>query len=780
MERIFLDLVNLSLTAGWLISAVVLLRLIFKKAPKWITCAMWLMVGLRLLLPFSLESALSLIPSSQPLNPGIILESNKLNINTGIPAVDTPVNDHLADTYYEGLTVPADYSLNITTVLTAVWISGIIVLFAYSIISFLRLHFRLRTATVLRDNIRETEFISSPFVLGLFKPVIYLPYNMSESDCANVLAHENAHIKRLDHILKPLMFLIFSVYWFNPLVWLAYALFCRDIELACDERVIKSLNKDERKAYSSALLACSAERRRIAPCPLAFGETDVKMRIKTVLSYKKPAFWVAAVAVVCVAVCGVCFMTSPKTDEPIIDLSDIEQMRVETGNLRFIYADESTAIFEGDNCGVCVFDLKCGKITERIPLEEYMTDKFSKPDSAVSIDGKTIFLGGFVKGIVPKEDYTELSKLYDIQSKKLTLFGDRLKAIANLEPDKWVGAMKTASEEYEVKYASPEDYPQCFNNKDYFISHSILVNDSVIHLRTTLNQSMANLQLVVYNLKSSKENVYDVWNFSNQPNNPQKHSPDLSDIEQMNIGAEMPRFKYGDKTTAIFEGGCGVVVYDLEQSKLVDRIPYDEIANLADFKMPVTAVTEDGKTLYIGEAQPDANAPFGKYIYKYDFKTMSFSKIEPIDWDDVKAFASSELAAGYNKEYDKYLDLSYVISYEKVDLDDSFMYLRAKSDWSMKSLQLVVYNFQSGLSKIYDVWENSEATVTMLTDTSTIKDFEYEIVSGGAKITDCKNYGENVIIPEEINGLPVTEIKDDAFYQHTKMCSVTLPRNLKK
>lgn len=502
MEEIFLNLVNLSLTASWLILAVALLRLLIKKAPKWITCAMWLMVGLRLLLPFSLESAFSLIPSTQPLNPGIILESNKLNINTAIPAVDAPVNAHLGDTYYEGVTVPANYSLNITTVLTAVWIIGIIALLTYSVISFLRLRLRMRTATVLRGNIRESDFVESPFVLGLFKPTIYLPYNMNESDAVNVIAHENAHIKRLDHIFKPLMFLICSVYWFNPLVWLAYALLCRDIELACDEHVIKSLSKDERKAYSSALLACSAERRRVAPCPLAFGETDVKRRIKTVLNYKKPAFWIALAAVICAVVCCICFMTDPKTDKPVIDLSD---------------------------------------------------------------------------------------------------------------------------------------------------------------------------------------------------------------IEQMNIGAEMPRFKYGDKSTAIFEGGCGVVVYDLEQSKLVDRIPYDKIVNLADFKMPVTAVSVDGKTLYIGEAQPDAIAPFGKYIYKYDFTTMSFSKTEPIDRDDVKAFASSELAAGYNKEYDKYLDLSYVISYEKVDLGDSFMYLRANSDWSMKSLQLVVCNLKSGLSKAYDVWSNSEA-----------------------------------------------------------------------
>lgn len=311
MESAFLSLVNLSLNASYLVLAVLLLRVIFKKAPKRLNCLLWGLVGLRLVFPFSIESVMSLIPSAEVLDPQMV-NRNYFDIDTGFRRVDRNVNMYLADRYFEGVTVPTNTSLNITRVLMLVWLIGVSVLLIYTLISYLRLRKRVSTATLLRDNIKESEFVSSPFVLGIIKPIIYLPYNMDEEERKYVIAHEKAHLKRFDHLIKPLGFLILTVYWFNPLMWLAYILLCRDIELACDEKVIKNLGEAERKSYSGALLNLSVSRRSIAACPLAFGEVGVKQRVKNALSYKKPAFWIIIIALILSAATAVCFLTVPK------------------------------------------------------------------------------------------------------------------------------------------------------------------------------------------------------------------------------------------------------------------------------------------------------------------------------------------------------------------------------------------------------------------------------------------------------------------------------------
>ena len=312
MLDLFFKIVNMSISACYVVLAVLLLRILLKKAPRWITVALWGIVAIRLICPFSLESALSLIPSAETVSPDIMLDPTP-NINSGIPLVNDLVNPIIFTSFApDPATSVNPLQLWIPT-FALFWIVGVIALLSYIAISYVRLRRRIGTAVLIRKNIYQSENVASPFVLGIIDPKIYLPFNMNESDMKHVVAHEQAHIRRKDHLWKPLGFLILVVHWFNPMVWLGYVLLCRDIELACDEKVIKELDRDARADYSQALLACSVNRRMISACPLAFGEVGVKDRVRSVLSYKKPAFWIIIVAVVsCVAV-AVCFLTDPPT-----------------------------------------------------------------------------------------------------------------------------------------------------------------------------------------------------------------------------------------------------------------------------------------------------------------------------------------------------------------------------------------------------------------------------------------------------------------------------------
>ena len=352
MNEFFLKIINMSISASWLIFAVLILRLVLKKAPKWVNVLLWGIVAIRLICPFSFESALSLIPSAETF-PKKIISGPSFDVQSGITPVDNRINDYLGDRYFEGVTVPANNGNTIMTILTIVWTIGILLLVAYTVISYWRLHREIDTAVRYKDNIFQSENVSSPFVLGLIKPRIYLPFKLDGQDMEHVVAHEQAHIRRKDHWWKPLGFLPLTIHWFNPLMWLAYVLLCRDIELACDEKVIKGLSNEQRADYTQALVACSVNRRMIAACPLAFGEVGVKERVKSVMNYKKPAFWVIIIAViVCVGV-AVCFLTNPKQDRYTL------RIVVPAGSQEeFVYTDEdvstvrnSIKIWSGDGLG---------------------------------------------------------------------------------------------------------------------------------------------------------------------------------------------------------------------------------------------------------------------------------------------------------------------------------------------------------------------------------------------------------------------------------------------
>lgn len=318
MTEFFLSIVNMSISASWLLLAVLLLRLLLKKAPKWINVLLWGIAGLRLVMPFSFESIFSLIPSAETITTEIMTNTSPA-INTGIPALNHTINPVISESFAPEIGISANPLQILIPIMSVVWLVGIVALSIYTLISFLRLKSKIGTAVLLRDNIFQSENVASPFVLGIIKPKIYLPFNISEQDKELVIAHENAHIRRKDHFWKPLGFLILTLHWFNPLVWLGYVLLCRDIELACDEKVVKDLSNEQRADYSQALLTCSINRRMIAACPLAFGEVSVKDRVKSVLSYKKPAFWIIVVAVVASVAVAVCFLTNPKKDKEYYD-----------------------------------------------------------------------------------------------------------------------------------------------------------------------------------------------------------------------------------------------------------------------------------------------------------------------------------------------------------------------------------------------------------------------------------------------------------------------------
>jgi len=325
MSEVFLRIVNMSISAGWLILAVLFLRLLMRRAPKWVNVLLWGVVAVRLLLPVSIESPLSLIPSAETIPPSVLTSASP-TIHTGIPIINSTVNPVIGESLSP---VPGDSANPLQIwipVFAVLWLIGSAGMLLYAAVSVLYLRKRVETAVFLRDNILQSEHIPAPFVLGVLKPRIYLPFRMDEQTQQTVIAHETAHIRRKDHWWKPLGYLLLSVYWFHPLMWLGYVLLCRDIELACDERVIRTLGSEARADYTQALLACSISRRNIAACPLAFGEAGIRTRVKAVLHYKKPAFRVIVLALLICSVTAVCFLTDPleKTREPDLSFLNYE------------------------------------------------------------------------------------------------------------------------------------------------------------------------------------------------------------------------------------------------------------------------------------------------------------------------------------------------------------------------------------------------------------------------------------------------------------------------
>ncbi|MGN0244971.1 MAG: M56 family metallopeptidase [Lachnospiraceae bacterium] len=311
MDKIFILILNNALVAGWMILAVLVFRLLFKKAPKWMNCLLWGLVAIRLFIPFSIESVFSLIPSAKPI-PANFEYAQIPQIDSGIQSINTVINPVLADNFAVN-EVASVNPIQIVIILSSyVWIIGVVGFMIYALVSFFLLKNRVRNSEFLDRGIMKCKSIDSPFILGIIKPCIYVPDAMDAESYACVIEHEKTHIRRGDHVWKPLGFLILSVYWFHPLCWLSYIMLCKDIEYACDEKVTKDKDKEWKAKYCQALLDCSSQRRMISACPVAFGEVSVKDRVKSVLNYKKPAFWIILVSIIITVIVAVCFMTNPK------------------------------------------------------------------------------------------------------------------------------------------------------------------------------------------------------------------------------------------------------------------------------------------------------------------------------------------------------------------------------------------------------------------------------------------------------------------------------------
>ncbi|MBR4933166.1 MAG: hypothetical protein IKZ03_01795, partial [Clostridia bacterium] len=403
MTDIFLKILNMSISASFVCAAVVVARLMLRRAPRWIMLLLWLAVAVRLVCPIVFESEVSIMPMADtvPQNIGV---ADTPAIHSGIEPLNNAVNPLLqTDTLAPDPTNSTNPMQIATFIASIVWVAGICLMFLYTLISYIRLKLRVRESIPANGEkrVRLCDSITSPFILGFVRPVIYLPSNIDESDADHVLAHERCHIKRLDFIWKPLGFMLLSLHWFNPFMWMAYVLLCRDIESACDEAVLKSRGSEIKADYATALINCSVSRKSIAACPLAFGETGLKTRVRNVLSYKKPTVWLIAAGLIVCAAVGIFLLTDPAS----IAISEIYEG--ETGYYTHIFDGVETLtvyqgklthdVYDADTVTDVIDTLKEVRLKKR-PISKDRSDERDMTNRVQLGDGKQLCFS---------EDYSE-------------------------------------------------------------------------------------------------------------------------------------------------------------------------------------------------------------------------------------------------------------------------------------------------------------------------------------------------------------------------------------
>ncbi len=365
MGDIFLELFDRSVSAGWMILAVILFRAAFRGMPKWVRCVLWGCVAIRLVCPFFIESSISLVPEADVLYTAIVSDfaASKPDTGggmTGMGNVINPIVESAAVDYV------SDNAVRIITRVDAagiVWCIGVLVMLCSAAVSSIRVRHTVREAVCDRNNIYFCDAIKTPFIRGFINPRVYLPSGLAATEMRHVLAHEEAHLERRDHLWKPFGFLLLTVYWFQPVCWIAYIMFCRDVELACDEKVIGKLGFDERQDYSRTLVSCGQQRRLVSVCPLAFGEVGVKERVREILNYRKPSRWIVTIALIGCAIIAVCFWTNRPAASP------------EEGTVEEERAPENREEAMAEN------------VTDSLPEEPYVIKAY-EVTSAVEADGK--------------------------------------------------------------------------------------------------------------------------------------------------------------------------------------------------------------------------------------------------------------------------------------------------------------------------------------------------------------------------------------------------------
>lgn len=377
MREIFLEALNTSIAASWVVLAVLITRLLLRRAPRNLVCGLWSLVGLRLVIGRSLEASFSLLPSAQTIPPQSLYDAAPV-IDSGVSIIDSAVNPIYTEVF-RSMPYSSISPLQVWSAISAaLWALGILGMLGWALWSWLRIRRQVRESVSTGDRVYLCDRIDSPFIFGFFLPKIYLPSDLGEDARPHVIAHERAHIARNDHLWKPLGFALLTVNWFNPVMWVAYHFLCRDIEMACDEKVVRGMGVDQKKAYSTALLNCSVSHRMIAACPLAFGEGGVKERVKSVLHYKQPAFWVVLITVLLAAALALGFLTTPVSRSPEIRYNGV------------LYVQEGDAVdFIGD------------KFQTIAPLESILRDTTAHPEQngqAVRLDreyeGSQMYLVG--------------------------------------------------------------------------------------------------------------------------------------------------------------------------------------------------------------------------------------------------------------------------------------------------------------------------------------------------------------------------------------------------
>lgn len=406
MQGIFLKIVSIGINASWMILAVLVLRMLFRKSPKWMICLLWVLVGVKLTCPWNIESAMSLVPIQLEATSGYV----EKNVNQGVQErahVHINRNPIVKRSGKENGTVssldkkePVALNDKATTIAMSIWLGVVIVMLLYFFKRCISIYKRTETATHFKENIWESEYATSPFVFGLFRPRIYIPYGMNQENLDFVLAHERTHIRRKDHIVKLAAFFILAVYWFQPLVWIAYISLGRDMELACDEKAAASLDTQGRKKYLLTLLDCTVSSRGESIYPLAFGKVGIKERVICMKKWKKPSFALMIVTLFAVVLVSVGFLTNPKKQETVNAQEAVKKASVDlhesTGadGTMLYYVDDNKIIF-GGTYGLFVHDKKSGKITESLNLKEINcehTQGDAYCDIAADKEGQNVYL----------------------------------------------------------------------------------------------------------------------------------------------------------------------------------------------------------------------------------------------------------------------------------------------------------------------------------------------------------------------------------------------------
>ncbi len=486
MTALFLELINRSISVTWLLLAVLLLRFVLKKMPKRINGVLWLLVAVRLICPFSVESMFSLIPSAETV-PADIMTMAVPEVHSGVSVMNSYINPVIEENFSPATGASVNPLQIWIPVLTLVWCVGVFSMLLYAVLGGIRLKQKVKTAVRLSGNVYQSEFVTSPFVFGFVDPKVYLPYSLAGQELSYVIAHEQSHIRRKDHLWKLLGFCVLALYWYHPLLWVAYHLFCRDMELACDERVIKDMEREERADYTLTLISCSTKQRGLAVCPLAFGEVGVKERVKHVLHYKKPAFWLILLAVLACIVVAVCFLTNPKSAKNPLKVPELAMVALEE-----LPADYSLAQAKKDGCVVIKDgDVSCG---QEIWETFYKTTKKGKAAAVRVVHYYTL---GDPERYAPelyeqrKKEYPKLFVMdltYDGVQYRVRHFEEG-KEIVNEYPYlmlyEWTPDSPNATFDYEILYVATDDnqvtWDEIYRGMLSSFSHTYIPNFEIIY-----------------------------------------------------------------------------------------------------------------------------------------------------------------------------------------------------------------------------------------------------------------------------------------------------------